>query len=563
MKYLKITAIMLITLIFLTIMGGCSRNGKETSGQKAATMNEEIKTYTAFMAVPGHVLTNNNRMWNKIAEKIGAKAEVNWLNGQQTASERIGVMIARGAYPDFIDGSDGTSALLEAGAFIPLDEYIDDYPNIKDYLSEQVWNQLRQKDGHIYYIPQFGIVQGENMATQHSDEAFWIQKRVLEWADYPQPKTLDEYFKLIEDYIAANPETDGQKNIGFEILCDDWRYFCLENPPQFLAGYPNDGCAIVDPETKEARIYDTIPEAKLYYQKLCEEYNKGIIDPETFTMSYEQYLGKLSSGCVLGMVDQYWEFQNVDNSLASQGMDDRTYVPLGIVADASIADAYRSQNGFNVSNGLGISVSCKNVEGALKFINDLLEPEIMNLRFWGEEGVDYEIDEEGVFYRTEEQRANAIDVNSYYGNLCDYMYFPHYEGMMADGKNTVSPGNQPGEFYATLSDIDQRILNAYGYQKWTDFLTLADEDQPWFPLYSATNNWMPNTPYGIAKLNMEEVKRKWLPKVIISSENEFEENWEAYMDEYHSKVDIEAYESELTAEVARRIAAARGEPNVF
>ena len=34
---------------------------------------------------------------------------------------------------------------------------------------------------------------------------------------------------------------DGTTNIPYTILCDDWRYFCLENAPQFLDGYPNDG----------------------------------------------------------------------------------------------------------------------------------------------------------------------------------------------------------------------------------------------------------------------------------------------------------------------------------
>ena len=49
----------------------------------------------------------------------------------------------------------------------------------------------------------------------------------------------DDYFKVLEDYIAANPTMeDGTQNIAYTILCEDWRYFCLENAGQFLAGYP-------------------------------------------------------------------------------------------------------------------------------------------------------------------------------------------------------------------------------------------------------------------------------------------------------------------------------------
>ena len=133
-------------------------------------------------------------------------------------------------------------------------EIIDKYPNLKNYLSEKEWDKVRSEDGHIYIIPQFGVIQGEDTATNFNDEAFWIQKAVLEWDNYPEIKTLDQYFDLIERYKEANPTINGNPTIGFEILTHDWRYFCLENPPQFIAGYPNDGSAIVDPETLEAKI---------------------------------------------------------------------------------------------------------------------------------------------------------------------------------------------------------------------------------------------------------------------------------------------------------------------
>ena len=76
------------------------------------------------------------------------------------------------------------------------------------------------------------------MTTTHNDEAFWIQVRVLEWAGYPEIRTMDQYFDLLESYIAENPTMeDGTENIAYTLLCEDWRYFCLENAPQFLDGY--------------------------------------------------------------------------------------------------------------------------------------------------------------------------------------------------------------------------------------------------------------------------------------------------------------------------------------
>ena len=59
----------------------------------------------------------------------------------------------------------------------------------------------------------------------------------------------DRYYDLLERYADANPTTeDGAKVIPYTMLCEDWRYFCIENAPQFLDGYPNDGSVIVDTE---------------------------------------------------------------------------------------------------------------------------------------------------------------------------------------------------------------------------------------------------------------------------------------------------------------------------
>ena len=199
--------------------------------------------------------------------------------------------------------------LYDAGALVALDDYIDKYPNIKNYFTEQEWDQLRQDDGHIYWIPQFSNIKGEEKTCTHNDEAFWIQARVLEWANYPEIKTMDDYFKLIEDYNAANPTMeDGTENIPYTILCEDWRYFCLENAPQFLDGYPNDGSCMVDPDTLKVMDYNTSDTAVKYFKKLNEEYQKGIVDPESFTQTYDEYIAKLSSGRVLGMIDQWWDF---------------------------------------------------------------------------------------------------------------------------------------------------------------------------------------------------------------------------------------------------------------
>ena len=135
------------------------------------TGNKEIKEFTAFFSVPGNELDEGNEVKDMIADITGARCEEMWLVGQ-TAEEAIDSYIASGTYPDFISGN---TDLYEAGALIPIDEYWDKYPNIRNYMSDEAWDRLRQDDGHIYWMPQFGVVRNEaTTEVIHDGEAFWI-----------------------------------------------------------------------------------------------------------------------------------------------------------------------------------------------------------------------------------------------------------------------------------------------------------------------------------------------------------------------------------------------------
>lgn len=549
MKKKQMLAALMGAAMLSTLLAGCGGGDKEGSSEEGG-----VKEFTAFFAVPGTEINDDNEIQQKIAEITGAKCKETWLTGQ-TAEEAVGTMIAGGEYPDFIDGGDGMAQLYDAGALVALDDYIDDYPNIKEYLTDQEWDKLRQEDGHIYWINQFQNIYGEEKATTHNDEAFWIQTRVLEWAGYPEVKTMDQYFDLIEAYQEANPTMeDGTENIPYTILCEDWRYFCLENAPQFLDGYPNDGSVIVDPEELKVIDYNTTPTAVKYFQKLNEEYHKGIVDPESFTQTYDEYIAKLSTGRVLGMIDQWWNFAyNVNDSLKQQGLDEQgcDYVPLPITIEEGIQNKWHcSGSVLNEASGLAITTSCEDVEGALQFINDLLSQEVHDLRYWGVEGEDYEVDENGLFYRTEEQRLEASDTAYKASHLCTYSYFPQYAGTSRDGINAMQPQYQPTEFFDGLSDDVKKCFEAYGAETYVDMLGTSEAPGPWYPMYSYSNNMTTSTPGGMALTKMGEIKHEYLPKVVMAED--FDAAWDEYMEAYES-CDPQAFLDEMQEELDRRM----------
>ena len=533
----KMTAALIAAAMTLSV-SGCGK--KKPKGSN-------IKEFTGIFAAKIPEIDRDNEIQQLIGEKTGVILRQSWISDQDDIDKTFSDMMISNKYPDFMTpDAENCQKLIKEGAFIPIDSYWDQYPRIKNMYSEREWDSVRADDGHVYYIPLFSSINIKDTNPIHSGEAFWIQVKVLEWAGYPDIKTPYEYFDLIERYLAANPTNEnGEAYYGYEIEANDAWFFALDNPPMFLDGYPNDGCCIVDTETLEAKDYNLTPTAKAWYKLLNEEYQKGIIDKEFSMLNSEQYYSRLASGRVLGMIDQNWNFSSAVNKLPP----DCTYIPLGITMDRSIPDRYRDRVAFNGSAGVGVSISCDDPEAAIKFISDLLTPEILNLRFWGIQGVDYSVDKDGIFYQTDEQYAQWRNEEYSRKHICVYNYMPYYLGMAPDGINAFESTNQPNIFYEHLSDDVQRCFSAYGIQTYTEMLNDPPENPPWYPMWSFSNSVTDETNYGKVMKQIDAAKHRYLPLLVMTSD--FESTWEEYVDEYNH-IDSQIYFDELTAEVRRR-----------
>ncbi|MCD7726237.1 MAG: sugar ABC transporter substrate-binding protein [Clostridiales bacterium] len=557
MKLKKVTALSLAVTLAVSMLAGCgstatesnssastsgaketesSSAGADSSGTKTSYSEDEIANYTMFITMPGSEINDDNEIADLIAEKWGVRIKETWLTGQ-TSSEATGTLIASGEYPDYID-SDDMALLVDADALVPLDEYIDQYPEFKEqWFTEEEWDKFRWTDGHIYWINPFNNTKGEPTTTTHNDEAFWIQVRVLEWAGYPEINTMDDYFQVIEDYIAANPTMeDGTPNLAYTILCEDWRYFCLENAGQFLAGYPNDGSVIVDTDTLTVGDYNTSEDTIQYFRKLNEEYKAGFVDPESFTQTYDEYIAKLSTGRVLGMVDQWWDFAyTVNDVFKQQGLDELgcNYVPLGLTTEAGMENRWHTYDDtVNQASGIAITVDCEDPARAFQFIVDCaMDQELHDLRFWGIEGVDYDVDDNGLYYRSEDQRMNWSDTTYQASHRCQYSYFPQWGGTSDDGINANKPEEQPSEFQVDMAQPLKDCLAAYGADNYVDMIgSVIETNGAWFPMYSYSNNFTIETPGGVAWVKMGEIKHEWLPQVVMAED--FDATWDKYMEVY-------------------------------
>lgn len=562
----KILSLLLVTVMLVSLLAACSGNNDgadtETSKGESSSSSEDKKsdsgekeetvkpiTYSVFIGAPGQQPAPDNKIFKMIEEEFGITFEFEFLVGD--LEQRLGVMIASGDYPDIISGANDTQKLIDAGAFIPIQDMINSQPNLQAHYDGYM-EKMKADDGNVYVMPNYGRIYNEYVQTSYYGPGFWIQKAVLKELGYPEIKTLDQYFDAIQEYMALHPEIDGQPTIGFEALSYDWRSFCLRNAPAQLMGYPNDGGVLVDADSHEAQIYANHPDAKIYYEKLNGMYHAGVIQADTFVQNYDEYLARLSTGAVLGMFDQGWQFQSATESLISQGKIDRTWVPLGITYDESIVPYYRDRPPLNIDRGYGISVDCEEPERFMEMVNAFTADEWQKIFSWGIEGEDYLVDEDGMYYRTEEQRLQQEDVAWKLSNKA-YEFFeelPKKEGTFDDG-NAFTPGQQASEYIATLKDIDKEVLEAYGKSTFTEFLGEAPENRKDYPAWQISLG--DGTDAAIADQKLTETQMKWLPQLILGSSADFGAGWDTYMSEFDG-IDIAAYEARVNEGIQERLA---------
>ncbi|TKH42899.1 sugar ABC transporter substrate-binding protein [Paenibacillus terrae] len=547
---LRIGAVALLSLS--VVLSGCSISGSSkggnsnadnvNSGEVGAASPIEI---SVFLNEAGQQPTADNKLYKMMKDELGVTFKFEFLAGDK--NQKLGVMIAGGDYPDLISAD---TKLTAAGGVIPLEDLIEKHaPNLKKHYAKY-WNQMKDpNDGHIYYLPNYGVYNGEVADTYYGGPAFWIQKAVLKEFNYPTPKTLDEYFDLIKKYKDKYPTIDGSPTLGFEVLNYDWKTWGLLNPPQHLIGHPNDGGVVVNKGVAE--IFADKDYAKKYYQKLNEINAQDLLDKETFTQNYDQYLAKLSNGNVLGMFDQHWNFLKAEDSLKTQKKLERTYVGFPLVYDSSIKDYYRDRPALNLNNGFGITVNAKDPVKILKVLDKLMDEKWQKLFTWGVEGEDYYVNKQGRFMKTPEQRTNTDDAAWKLANKAEALYntAPKLEGYFSDG-NATTATNQPEEYQASLKPYDKEVLKAYGFNSYVDFFSAPPENPVYYPAWSA--DIVDGSPAKIASTKLNELSTKYLPKAILSSPSSFDSVWNEYTSEIH-KLDIKAYEDKINEVLKWRI----------
>ena len=517
-----------------------------------------------------------NKTYKWIEEKFGVTFSWDILVGDK--DQKIGVLIASGDLPDLVEVD--SEKFQGAGTLRDLKPLVEKYgPNLMKHYSS-AWKKMIDQDSekdsngnivkeHIYSLPNYGVIDGIPSDTYYNQNGWWIQKAVLKEFGYPKIKTVDQYFDLLEKYYKKYPTLDGAPTIPFSIITADWEAFNLWNPPQFLSGNPNDGNGHVIKENGKYVYYDIFTDkfAKQWFQLANGYFQRGLIDPASFTDNRDQYYAKISQGRVLGMFIQGWQFMgdNAENALWSAGTDERTYAPLPLTFDENIKPHYRDRSLPNLQRGFGITVKCPEDKAIkiIQFMDKMLEEENQKVLSWGSEGEDYLIDPDGsqtgtkgAAYRTQAMRDQQKDpqYNQNHYALLWREEAPKLEGTMPSGY-TRTMDDLPWEYALSQKQVDLDLWAAYGVGSYAEFV---DPNPPqntgWYPMWQcnpAPENDGLEHDAALAMKDFETLQFKYLPKMIMGSPNDFEKTWNEFASQMTKRTEVynEFMQTELDARV--------------
>lgn len=565
MKRRKICSVLLVAAMAVGMLGGCGNNSTPSNGgttdgtetgsvDTGVTGSGEVVELTFFNA-DGQEDPWTDPVALALTEATGVKLKTEYP--LQADDESVALMIAEQSYPDMIFAKGDAGSLIEAGALIDMTDLIEEYgPNIKKLYGDE-FGKLKYSadDPSIYQLSSYEVG-GEKY--KHSGTA-QVQWEVLKANDYKIPETLDEFGDMLIAYMEEHPTTDdGLETIGFTLSAADWHWMItLGNPAGYIAdGAPDNGQWLID-ENNEAMYKFRSEKEKEYFRWMNKMYNAGVLDKEFATQTHEDYISKIASGRVLALFDTDWDYQDGEKVLKADGKYKKTYAPLPLTMDADTKCAALMYQGLTTGYGVGISVDCEDPVAAIKFLDYICTDEGQVLTRWGIEGVNYEIDEEGHRYRTQEEidYSNTDKDYSKKTGVGFHGYpFPYYGDGTLDPTGSTYTTTSKDSVIAEYDEEQKAACEAWGVELLVDIFPQADEFET--PMYSPV--WAYTMPDEFTQISdqLDEVAWPALVKAVIGSESEFDATYDKMLSDLDN-VGVADAEAMLTQIIQDKVAAAQ------
>lgn len=329
-----------------------------------------LKTYTAMVSVNA-TQGDLNEMW--LVEEIRTLFNVEIIFDQVSTegfNEKKNLAFATDSLPDLFFDMTSTEIANYGGQglLLPLEDYMtEEYlPNLMYWFERypEYERALYYPDGHVYDIQGLIILERE-YATVRS----WINEAWCEQLGIAVPKTVDEFY----DYLVMVKNTDLNGNgehdeIPFEGIFKEFdNYYDNTLPVLFAFGMTtktveaaDDGVVRFNPATEPYKEYLT------YMNRLWTE---GLIDPEYFTQTTDQWKAKISQGLAASYTD-YAQWLRMSDP--AEWRKYSAYDPM--TSDINDKQMWAATD-VNLSRHFIITSACEDPEGIMPVLNWALTPD--------------------------------------------------------------------------------------------------------------------------------------------------------------------------------------------
>ncbi|TCZ72876.1 extracellular solute-binding protein [Paenibacillus albiflavus] len=390
------------------LLAGCSSSNQAATSTKApestnATSGTDSTKGTGFtlgdkpveFTFYGHYDWYTMPPWGEDAAtawiKDHKKVNVTAIQSGGNAEQKLSTMIASSTLPDVIwlDRGKDVERLRTADMLVPLDDYLEKYPNLKKWAGESTLNLLRSPDGKIYQFPNWYTTR------PNGNTGYVVNMRIYNEMGKPKLETFDDlynYLKAVkakygDSVVPYDPGIEGQ---GVDLLISG---FANDYPTSYIANrsVPKGDKLVsifTDSVYRESLIYAN----KLYQEKLMLQ--------DALTQTQDQIKEKLNTDRVAVYADSSpTEFASLgDATVKAQNPQHPGYnmfwpMHKEGVDKNKVYPGDWNQLGWNVSV---ITKSAKDPEAIFAFLDWYTGEEGMRTIFWGPDGLYWNgVDSEG------------------------------------------------------------------------------------------------------------------------------------------------------------------------
>ena len=428
----KFYAIILTAIMVILALTGCSKNSggdskvdskvdsnntvtkqPEASNEKEVVESDNfnptgypivkepltLKVMISIRDVDTLIDINDMPMIKELEEKTGIHVEWEPVKGSDW-NMKLNLMFSSGEYPDIIIAQSSTGISEEYGVtqklIIPVDELTEKYmPNYMERISmedDDPTKGLVASDGKKYSI---GYLVGQNINT---NQHYFINQTWPDTLGLESPKSIEELTDVFRAFKTKDPNGNGVADeIPLVMGLDTGFYDVSYILPLF--GVPSDqNTWLFIDDNKKVQFTPTQEGFRECMEWLNLLYNEELLDKEVISQDINTIEAKLQQGGNVGFFTA-WRLtaMGFDNGVLN---DSVLYMPAG--PGGRKASMYRTME--MAKNGAYITTTNKNVPASMRWLDALLETEMMFSLYYGPKG-------EGWEYNAENGKIDSITVD--------------------------------------------------------------------------------------------------------------------------------------------------------